>query len=207
MQMCWARFLALSIVGVVLILLWRLPTFTNCGQVTGSGMSGGRVGIACVLSVGGCLRIRARRLIVVKSAGEVIVGQMKIEIPEQEKQALIDVASNRFRQAIALTRECMDILRDKYGARSEWIDPMLFYYKLSGKLLELAMLSHGATVDRPAISNDGVLEPTKIVAHAIEIYRPEFLGLKEPGGFSSRILGSRMEWEDTVKMYGGDSDK
>ena len=114
---------------------------------------------------------------------------MIIEMSESDKEAFIASIASMSEQAIQLTEQCVRILVEKHDAHTDWIDPMMFYYRYLSKLVEFSINGTQPTV------------PEEMVNEAIRLYKPEFLGLKDPGRYALSILASRQEWIAIVDMY------
>lgn len=108
-----------------------------------------------------------------------------------DKDEFIRSSVGMFGQAIILTKCCIAILSTQHNACLNWIDPMIFYNRYVGQLVE-----HSISGKQPK-------DPEVMVTEAIGLYRPEYLGLKAPGrAVVPQILACQQEWIDVVRAYG-----
>lgn len=87
---------------------------------------------------------------------------------EDERQALIEFHGHVFTDARLFAFECIRILVEQHGARRQGISFEHFYYSAAG--------NHIAVV----VDGKDPRTPAQVVARALEIMRPCYLGLETP---------------------------
>ena len=95
---------------------------------------------------------------------------------DNDRQALIEFHDHVSANARLFAFECIRILVEQHGARRQGINFEHFYYSGSGQ--EIAVLIDGKDPKTPA----------QVVARALEIMRPCYLGLETPPASVQAII-------------------